>query len=146
MISKIKCDCRKRPGGCQTLSFPRASVPGCLSYAADNPCKPGRTMRSLSGQWQVGRGAGVDITRCSQPDPLELHRLLAHTCTPQTAYNPSRERPKSARHFNSRHASHGLETEKSQGNAKYFDNQGTKRLTLNTKRQEKHYRLVKMLP
>ena len=42
------------------------------------------------------------------PNPLELNSLLAHTCTPQTAYNPSRERPKSARHFNNRHASHGL--------------------------------------
>ncbi len=98
------------------------------------------------GKWQVGRGAGVNITLCSQPDPLGLKRLLAHTCTPQTAHNPSRKRPGSVRHFNSRHASHGLETGRRQGNAKYVDNQGTNGLTLNTKRQEKHYRLVKMLP
>jgi len=132
--------------GCIIISYCRINESitltrqaGCLSYGADNPCKPER---------KIGRGSNEERLKRSalHPDPLELNHLLAHTCTPQTANNPSRERPKSGPHFNSRHASHGLEIGRGQGNAKYFDNQGTKRLTLNTNRQEKHYRLVKMLP
>lgn len=104
-------------------------------------------MGSLSGQMAGRKG------RRRQHHSLQPARSSWAQAPP--LHTPVRRKPRTTLHGSGLEAfgtlivdtqATGWRQEEDKEMQKYVDNQGTNGLTLNTKRQEKHYRLVKMLP